>query len=175
MSTINSLGSVTLRPAQCRPEHAQGINTISTDPYHRIEFKHPSYPSEYNTFLVYPALDHPSGGLHYNTAKIACGIIAGNRWDGYFTTTRDGEALDLSVDDILPHGEYYFFLPGYRYGEAWLPKNWRKDSFGLSRSNRCLIPYHSQLHRVAISSWLSSTKLAASIRSAPSSPLQDSQ
>lgn len=121
MSAVSSLplGEVILRPSQCRPEHSEGIGTISTNPYHRINFKHPSYPSEYDTFLTLPANDHPNGGLHYNTAKIACGIVANNRWDGHFTVEKNGEALIMTGDDILPCGSYYFVLPDCSHGERY--------------------------------------------------------
>ncbi len=112
-----SLGGVTLRPRQRIPEHLDGADTISHNPSHRIEFKHPAYTDNCNTFLVLAAFDHPNGGLHYNTARIACGIIAGNRWDGYFTATRDGPSLSLLGDDLILNGQLYFYLPGYTYGK----------------------------------------------------------
>jgi hypothetical protein len=115
MSAITSLGKVTLRPSQRLPEHAEGADSISTNPYHRIEFRHPAYPADYDVFLTLPALDHPSGGLHFDTAKVACGVVAGNRWDGHFE--QNGQVIDMDDDDILPCGAYFFFLPGYSYGE----------------------------------------------------------
>lgn len=115
-----SLGGVVLRPAQCRPEHIEGEGTVSTDPEHLVEFKHPAYQDECDTFLILSALDHPNGGLHYNTAKIACGVITGNRWDGSFTAKKNGQPITLDGDDILPPGIWYFYLPGYRYGTASL-------------------------------------------------------
>ncbi|KAL8910210.1 MAG: hypothetical protein Q9171_004483 [Xanthocarpia ochracea] len=99
------LGEVSLRPRQRISEHLDGADTISHDPSHRIEFKHPAYTDGCNTYLVLAALDHPHGGLHYNTALVACGIIAGNRWDGYFRAARDGPIVSLQEDDLMPHGQ----------------------------------------------------------------------
>ncbi|KAI4127093.1 MAG: hypothetical protein LQ338_003379 [Usnochroma carphineum] len=110
-----SLGSVILRPQQRIPEHVEGQVTISIDHDHLVEFKHPAYPGECDTFLVVSALDHPSGGLHYDTAKVACGIIAGNNWEGYFTAEKNGPPIPLKGDDILPRGKWYFYLPSYPY------------------------------------------------------------
>ncbi|KAL8725169.1 MAG: hypothetical protein Q9166_007523 [cf. Caloplaca sp. 2 TL-2023] len=142
MSLVSSLGSVTLRSEQCLPEHCEGKDTISTNPDHLIEFKHPAYPDDCDTFLILYALDHPDGGLHCDTAKVACGIIAGNNWHGYFTAEKGGPPNEISGDDILPCGKWYFYIPGYRYDSidtaypitphfaAWkfphddLPSNW---------------------------------------------------
>ncbi|KAL8825180.1 MAG: hypothetical protein Q9170_007898 [Blastenia crenularia] len=109
------LGNVTLRPPQSFPEHLELVDTISIDYHHQIEFKHPAYPPATNTLLKLPALDHPSGGLHYNTAKIACGIIAGNRWDGAFRKHVSHQDLHYEDDEIMPAGVYYFFVPGFTY------------------------------------------------------------
>ena len=116
MSTPVSLGNMTLRPQQSMPEHLDGVNTISNNDRHLIKFKHPAYTDESSTFLTLSAFDHPDGGLHYNTAKIACGIIAGNKWNGYFTAERGGQPIDTKDDDIIPCGTWYFHLPGYTYG-----------------------------------------------------------
>ncbi|KAL9003999.1 MAG: hypothetical protein Q9188_003161 [Gyalolechia gomerana] len=110
-----SLGTVTLRPQQRLPEHLDRVDTISLNPLHQIEFKHPAYPASSNTFLILHAFDHPNGGLHYNTAKIACGIITGNRWDGSFRRDVDENDLVYGDDDIMPSGVYYFILPGFNY------------------------------------------------------------
>ncbi len=111
-----SLGIVALRPPQRIPEHLDGADTISHNPSHRIEFKHPAYTDGCNTFLLLAAFDHRDGGLHYNTALNACGVVAGNRWDGYFTATRGGLTLSLLDDELIPCGQLYFYLPGYSYG-----------------------------------------------------------
>ncbi|KAL8707292.1 MAG: hypothetical protein Q9220_007653 [cf. Caloplaca sp. 1 TL-2023] len=156
-------GKITLRPQQRLPEHLEGLSTISTKSNHRIAFRHPAYPDDRNVFLTLAALDHPTGGLHHDTAKIACGLIAGNSWGGHFSAQRGGQAINLGCDDILPPGHWYFYLPGYEYGifsdsigtsypitpnfRQWvfphfnLPQNWQRprsesrDNIGPTHSN----------------------------------------
>lgn len=48
----------------------------------------------------------------YETARIACGIIASNIWDGYFTNEVGGLRLELKQYGFLSKGEYYFHVPG---------------------------------------------------------------
>lgn len=86
-------------------------STITTDARHRIHFRHPSYPDGSNLLLDLFAPDHPEGGIQYDLAITACGIIAGNRWDGWFTETKDGSRLSFLPDDILKERTYYFHLP----------------------------------------------------------------
>ncbi|KAN0070152.1 hypothetical protein V8E54_011733, partial [Elaphomyces granulatus] len=62
-----------------RPQTLPGLETISTRSQHRIVFHHPGYPAPNNILLALPAPDHPSGGLHHDTALTACGILSGNR------------------------------------------------------------------------------------------------
>jgi hypothetical protein len=74
-----------------------------------IHFLHPGYPDDDNTLLVLPAFD--SGGVHHETARIACAILADCKWDGYFSLARDGVRLeDEDADTILTAPQYYFFL-----------------------------------------------------------------
>jgi hypothetical protein len=89
------------------PEFAR--TSISNHPTHRITFRHPAYPEGCNVLLTLRAYDHPTGGLHHETARIACGIVAGNAWDGYFSETAGGQPLCLGVDAILSVGKTYFF------------------------------------------------------------------
>lgn len=56
----------------------------------RIRFRHPQYPHTNNVLLDFFAPDHPDGGLQYDLAMVACGVIADNRWDGWLTETVDG-------------------------------------------------------------------------------------
>lgn len=111
-----------LRPPQRIPQHLEKIETISLDPLY-VSFKHPGYPNENNnTFLTLAALDGVSGGLYLQTAKVACGILAANRWDGFFTLDRAGNE---KIDEeggliILPPDDYYFHLPGQTPGNTKL-------------------------------------------------------
>lgn len=92
---------------QCTEDEVHGF---STNPKHKVIIRHPGYANEGDTLLTLPAFDRRSGGLHYGTARVACGIIAGNRWDGYFAKDTEGEDTDLghTSDGILPVGVYYF-------------------------------------------------------------------
>jgi hypothetical protein len=61
--------------------------------------------------LSLPALD--DGGVDYDTALTACGLIAGNRWgDGFFSSDRIGAVkVERPNDGILREPQYFFQLP----------------------------------------------------------------
>jgi HNH endonuclease len=88
-----------------------GQETISSNPSHQIRFRHPGYPDSNNILLKLPAFDHPEGGFHHDTAITACGIVAGNRWNGWLTESREGPPIVLGPDGILSGSNYYFHLP----------------------------------------------------------------
>ena len=102
---------VAVRPAQQIPQHVIGTDTISTDRRHRVRLRHPAYSEGKNVLLVLLAPDHPSGGIHHETARIACAVIAGNRWDGYFTETIDGPRIIAEPDCVLLKPDYFFNVP----------------------------------------------------------------
>jgi len=85
-------------------------NSFTTTPRRQILIRHPHYPDSSNILLNLFAPDHPDGGLQYNYVLVICGIIAGNRWDGWFTKSKDGPPLKKQSDEILPKGEYFFHL-----------------------------------------------------------------
>ncbi|KAF4627294.1 hypothetical protein G7Y89_g10862 [Cudoniella acicularis] len=85
--------------------------SISMNPHHQIRFRHPHYPDSSNVLLTLFAPDSPAGGIEYGVAHAACGVISGNRWNGWFTTTIDGAASPLTYGDILCERNYYFYLP----------------------------------------------------------------
>ncbi|KAH8156079.1 hypothetical protein CIB48_g12167 [Xylaria polymorpha] len=85
----------------------------------QVQFLHPGYVDRENTLLILPALDATDcdrdgegalNGVHHETARVACCILANCRWDGYFSLTRDGPAIDQGPDDILLSLQYYFRL-----------------------------------------------------------------
>ena len=76
-----------------------------------ISFHHPGYAHPNDIIFELLALDHPSGGLHHLTALTACGIVAGNRFDGYFSTARNGQAIEDSPDSVLTGKDYWFHVP----------------------------------------------------------------
>ncbi|KAL9616338.1 MAG: hypothetical protein Q9160_008781 [Pyrenula sp. 1 TL-2023] len=87
----------------------------------RILFRHPAYPSTAPALLSLLAVDGGSGiGIHYQTAIVACGIVAGNRfqdaWFGQKIMNNNGNDADSFIrcdeplDGILRDDEYYFFV-----------------------------------------------------------------
>lgn len=44
-----------------------------------IDFLHPGYDDGTNVIIALPALDHADGGIHHETARIACALIANNQ------------------------------------------------------------------------------------------------
>ncbi|THW79657.1 hypothetical protein D6D18_09279 [Aureobasidium pullulans] len=61
--------------------------------------------------MVLPALDDAQGGVHHETALIACAVVAGNRWDGFLSEQRTGSRVLTPRDGVLRNKEYYFRLP----------------------------------------------------------------
>lgn len=93
------------------PPPASRPPSISVNPHHQIRFRHPHYPDSSNVLLTLFAPDRPAGGIEYGVAHAACGVISGNRWEGWFTTTIDGAKSTLTYGDILCERDYYFYLP----------------------------------------------------------------
>lgn len=98
-----------IHDCQTVPESAEGHT--SSDSPKLVEIKHPSYPDITNILIAFTAYDSLDGGIHHETARIACGILCGNRWDGYLTETSDGPPLAISSAGMLPAGVYYFQVP----------------------------------------------------------------
>ncbi|KAL2258286.1 hypothetical protein VTK26DRAFT_8451 [Humicola hyalothermophila] len=100
-----------LRPAanepESQPNHGLGTAQLPT----RINFLHPGYPRK-AVLLSLLALD--DGGIDFDTALVACGVIAGNRWsDGFFSLDRSGTVrVERPDGGILREPQYYFQLPG---------------------------------------------------------------
>ncbi|MCJ1349955.1 hypothetical protein MMC31_008198 [Peltigera leucophlebia] len=76
-----------------------------------IRFHHPGYAHPNDKLLTLLAPDHPSDGLHHLTALTACGIVAGNRFDGYFSTAPNGQAIEDSPESVLKGRDYWFHVP----------------------------------------------------------------
>lgn len=88
-----------------------------------INFRHPGYRDGSNHLLRLFASDIPSSGngcgLHAAVALTACGIVAGDRWDGWLSEHKDpGEDESQRIylnaagmDKILEASCYYFHLP----------------------------------------------------------------
>lgn len=94
-----------------QPHRPHSLDKTTFNWRHLVSIKHPSYPDTENTLLVLPGLDHPEGGLYHATALEACGILAGNRQDGYFSETFDGPGIGIPAEGILKGTKYYFQIP----------------------------------------------------------------
>lgn len=98
-----------LRPPYPRPQY--GNFCASDNLGYGINFRHPGYSDSNNILFILPGLDHNEGGIHFATALDACGIVAGNRWDGFFKETRGGTRLEVPRDTVLRGRDYYFYVP----------------------------------------------------------------
>ncbi|RWA04582.1 hypothetical protein EKO27_g10528 [Xylaria grammica] len=92
-----------------------------------IRFLHPREPDG-QEIISFPALDlgtaiaSPSAqpstcsqnqhiwGVDYETALVACGILANNRWDGYFTSADSGKRVE-NTTRLLVEPRYFFNVP----------------------------------------------------------------
>ncbi|OCK93236.1 uncharacterized protein K441DRAFT_149797 [Cenococcum geophilum 1.58] len=60
------------------PSHEDGGQNLPTGLNHGVYLCHPGYSETGNILMVLSALDHPQGGIHHETARIACAIVANN-------------------------------------------------------------------------------------------------
>lgn len=127
--------------ANMRTRHVQPALTppgaIECSDLRPIEFFHPAYPKSTPPLLALIAVDKTDDGipgLDYETAKIACGIVAGNRWDDatYFATKVDNRGEWVKVtppsDGVLPAGPAYYFVienPQHQYPVTPSFDHWR--------------------------------------------------
>lgn len=97
------------RSAYPTPRYADGEAAISAQPG-KIAFRHPEYPAYAQKLLILPACDKDTT-INQELARVACAIVACNRFDGYITTDVDGH--DQVSDSQLPLREngYFFHVP----------------------------------------------------------------
>ena len=74
-----------------------------------IRFRHPGYDDRTNILFTLAGYDSPEGGLDPETARLACAIVAGNRWDGYLSTSSTGSRIEDR--ELLLESNYYFIVP----------------------------------------------------------------
>ena len=89
------------------------LKLSTEDDPHYITIKHPCFSAKSGSdkFLRFRTFDTETGGLHYGTVILACGIIACNRFDGVLTTDQKGaQTLELDNEDVMPVGTYYYHL-----------------------------------------------------------------
>jgi hypothetical protein len=106
------------RPPFAAPTQPDGGKDIPDDVTRTVTFRHAGYPDEHNIIMVLPALDDAQGGIHHETALIACAVVAGNRWDGFLSEDRTGSGILTPRDGVLRGKEYYFRLPGDERGRS---------------------------------------------------------
>ncbi|KAK3690545.1 hypothetical protein B0T22DRAFT_516134 [Podospora appendiculata] len=94
--------SIQLRPPSepCRP---------TSENLAKTNFRHPGYADRENVLLILPAFD--AKGIHRETARIACCILANCAWHGYLSLVPDGPRVPAGPDDILTAPAYYFCVP----------------------------------------------------------------
>ena len=106
---------VTVRKPQTWPYLHQIDQETVSGQGDMVRFNHPYYPSGRNTLIRLLAQDGSRDGqhfgIHHETARLACAIIAANRFDGYLSTEADGLPISEHQDDILFQKEYFFQVP----------------------------------------------------------------
>ncbi|TQV90283.1 HNH endonuclease domain-containing protein [Cordyceps javanica] len=108
-------------PPPKHPDDGLPTSEITSLSNHRVFLHHPGYPKNSSTLLILTALDPQKNensnqiqyGLHYETARIACAIVANCRWDGFLSESNapDATPLALAPDDLLFGRDYYFHVP----------------------------------------------------------------
>lgn len=88
-------------------------------PHRQILFRHPGYNEPNNVLfkLFAPDVgqDYTNRGLYAEYALQACGIVAGNRWDGWLSEAKDHDhSTRVDSGSILHKSSYYFHLPPLR-------------------------------------------------------------
>ncbi|KAH7111094.1 hypothetical protein B0J11DRAFT_498739 [Dendryphion nanum] len=88
-------------------------------PHRQILFRHPGYNEPNNVLFKLFAPDVAQGytgrGLYAEYALQACGIVAGNRWDGWLSEAKDHDhSTRIDSASILYKSSYYFHLPPLR-------------------------------------------------------------
>ncbi|KAF2728377.1 hypothetical protein EJ04DRAFT_591703 [Polyplosphaeria fusca] len=92
-------------------------------PNRQILFRHPGYGDSNNVLLKLFApdigQDSAGRGLYAQYALHACGIIVGNRWDGWLSEVKDPDAsARIDPTTILCNTSYYFHLPPLISGDG---------------------------------------------------------
>ncbi|KAF2194705.1 hypothetical protein K469DRAFT_725931 [Zopfia rhizophila CBS 207.26] len=107
------------RPQYKTPSHEDSGQNLPTDLNHRVYLRHPGYSDTGNILMVLPALDHPQGGIHHETARIACAIVANNRWEGFLTETKTGgRTANSEKYPVVP------LFAHWRFPHDNLPESW---------------------------------------------------
>ena len=104
---------INLREPYPLPSHP-GLRTVAAE-HHLIWFRHPGYADSSNALFSFAASD--DDGVHHETARLACAIVAGNKWDGFLCQDKEGQRrLVTKPDECLRERNYYFHLPNSSNG-----------------------------------------------------------
>lgn len=76
-----------------------------------IRIRHPGYADRKNIMLDLECTDDLLDGLYHGLVHTAASIVAGNRFDGYLSRSREGAKVSQAIHELLPAGDYYFLLP----------------------------------------------------------------
>ena len=93
------------------PSRTDSQNAV-TYPPKDIQFLHPGYADSGPQVLFFlPAAD-ANGCLHHETARTACAIIAGNRFEGFLSEDQAGQKPVADDPEAgLSLDQYYFQVP----------------------------------------------------------------
>ena len=79
-----------------------------------VRLRHPGYDDSCNLLFTLYGLDHPDGGVHLETARTVCGVLAGNRWDGILTRSAFYNEADACSGPLFIGKDAYFHLPEWQ-------------------------------------------------------------
>lgn len=76
-----------------------------------VTIHHPSYIS--SRLLDLPAFDGTDEfpAICHGTLLLVCGLLADNHFDGWLSSRRDGQRLEIERNGLLPAGDYYYHVP----------------------------------------------------------------
>lgn len=97
------------RSAYPPPQHLDGGATISNTPK-QITFLHPGYRPEAQPLLILPACDE-NDTIDHELARVACAIIAGNKFEGFITTDAPGNNRVFKSQLPFTDDGYFFHVP----------------------------------------------------------------
>lgn len=103
-------GQTILERAQFVQQPCDVLQTPTSIDFKKIRIRHPGYSCN-NIMLDLECTDNLLDGLYHGLVHTAASIIAGNRFDGYLSRSREGAKVSQAFHEILPAGEYYFLLP----------------------------------------------------------------
>lgn len=110
-TSYSSSANFQARKSYPPPTHSDlGVSLPKNNDSYNVHFRHPGYPDTNNILLVLPALDSSGGGIHHETARIACAIIANCTWEGFLTETRRGQRIATEANSLLTLKNYYFWI-----------------------------------------------------------------